>query len=58
VPNGDGGFMSVQSWIFQNLYLPWLPGPKAASLAFAVTFVIIWLGILWVLYRRRIFFKV
>ncbi len=58
VPNGDGGFMSIQSWIFRNFYLPWLPGPKAASLAFAVTFVIIWLGILWVLYRRRIFFKV
>ena len=58
VPNGEGGYMSVQSWVYRNLYLSWIPEPRAASLAFAVTFVLLWLGILTILYRRRIFFKV
>jgi predicted acyltransferase len=58
VPNGEGGHMSVQSWVFRNAYLSWIGEPRLASLAFAVTFVLVWLGILWVLYRRRIFFKV
>ena len=58
VPNGEGGYMSVQSWVYRHWYLSWIPEPKAASLAFAVTFVLVWLAILAVLYRRRIFFKV
>ena len=58
VPNGEGGFMSVQSWVYRNLYLSWIGAPRLASLAFAVTFVLFWLGILTLLYRRRIFFKV
>jgi predicted acyltransferase len=29
-----------------------------ASLLFALSFVLLWFGILWVLYRRRIFLKV
>lgn len=58
VPNGEGGYTSIQSWIYRNLYLSWITAPQAASLAFAVTFVLFWLGILTILYRRRIFFKV
>ncbi|HSJ62439.1 MAG TPA: DUF5009 domain-containing protein [Gemmatimonadaceae bacterium] len=58
VPNGEGGYMSVQSWVFRNVYSSWIGEPRLASLAFAVSFVVVWLGILSVLYRRRIFFKV
>jgi predicted acyltransferase len=58
IPVGGGEYVSVQSWIYRNLYLSWIGIPKLASLAFAVTFVLFWLGVLTVLYRRRVFFKV
>jgi predicted acyltransferase len=58
VPGGDGGWMSLQGWIFRNGYASWIASAKLASLAFAVTFVLVWLGILSALYRRRIFLKV
>jgi predicted acyltransferase len=53
----DGATVSLQSAIYQSLYASWLP-PRLASLAFAFSFVLLWLGILWVLYKRRIFLKV
>jgi predicted acyltransferase len=57
VPTGDGTTISLQSWIFQNIFLTWLP-PYRASLAFAICFILVWLGLMWVLYRRKIFIKV
>jgi predicted acyltransferase len=53
----DGKRQSIQSAIYQAVYLPWLP-PRVASLAFAITFVLFWLGILTIMYRRKIFLKV
>jgi predicted acyltransferase len=49
--------IALQAWIYQTLYASWL-APRNASLLFAITFVLVWLAILWVLYRRRIFVKV
>ena len=53
----QGKLQSIQSVIHQTLFLSWLP-PRAASLAFAVTFVLFWLGVLTVMYRRNIVLKV
>ena len=53
----EGETIALQSWLFQRGYASWLP-PEVASLAFAVTFVLVWLAILWPLYRRRIVFRV
>ena len=52
-----GKSQSIQSVIYQSVFLPWLP-PRVASLAFALTFVLFWLGILTVMYRRNIILKV
>lgn len=52
-----GKSQSIQSVIYQSVFLPWLP-PRVASLAFALTFVLFWLGILTVMHRRNIFLKV
>ena len=52
-----GSNVSLQSAIHQSLFASWL-APRNASLAFAICFVLLWLGILWLLYRRRIFLKV
>jgi predicted acyltransferase len=53
----DGRPIALQAWIYQSLYASWL-APNNASLLFAVTFVVVWLAILWALYQRRIFIKV
>jgi predicted acyltransferase len=48
---------TARGWIYENAYLPWL-SPLNASLAFALTFVLVWLGVMTIFYRRRIFIKV
>src|SRR5258705_4054596 len=49
--------ISLQGWIFQKLFLPWA-SPINASLAYAIVFVLLWLGLMWILYARKIFIKV
>ena len=53
----DGRPIALQAWLYHTLYASWL-APRNASLLFAITFVLVWLGILWALYQRRIFVKV
>jgi predicted acyltransferase len=53
----QGKSVAIQDAIYQIVFLPWLP-PRVASLAFAVSFVLLWYGILTVLYRRNIILKV
>jgi predicted acyltransferase len=53
----NGKPTAVQDAIYQSVFLPWLP-ERVASLAFAITFVLLWYGILLVLYRRKIILKV
>lgn len=53
----DGTKVSLGSWIYDNLFASWA-SPVNASLAFAIVFVLVWLGLMWVLFRRKIFIKV
>jgi predicted acyltransferase len=55
--NYDGKPIALEAAIYQGAFLSWLD-PVNASLAFALTFVLFWFGILYVLYRNKIFFKV
>jgi predicted acyltransferase len=57
LPGADGKPVALQTVIFKNLFLSWA-SPINASLAFAVCFVLVWLGLMWLLYRRNIFIKV
>ncbi len=57
IPTAAGTSISLHSWIFQNIFLSWLP-PYRASLAFAISYILVWLGLMWILYRRKIFIKV
>lgn len=52
-----GERVPIQRVLYERAYASWL-APRNASLLFAVTFVLLWAGILGVLHRRRIFFKV
>jgi predicted acyltransferase len=53
----DGKEISLQQWTFNNIYLSVL-SPINASLAYAISFILVWLFLMWLLYRRRIFIKV
>jgi predicted acyltransferase len=53
---GSGG-VSVKGWIYEELFVPWA-GPLNGSLAFAISYVLAWLAIMWIFYRRRIFIKI
>ena len=55
--NYQGHSVALQDAIYQIVFLPWLP-PRVASLAFALSFVLLWYGIIKVLYRRNIILKV
>jgi predicted acyltransferase len=52
-----GVAVPLQTLIYENLFASWA-APKNASLAYAVTTVLFWLGVMTLLYRRRIFIKV
>ena len=56
LPWGSGQ-ISLQGWIFNKLFLSWAD-PVNASLAFALAFVLVWLGLMWLLYSRKWIIKV
>jgi len=54
VPGTD---LVLKTWLYNNLFASWL-SPINASLAFALAFVLLWLGLMWILYWRKIYIKV
>jgi len=57
LPSVDGKTISLQKAIFDNVFLP-LASPINASLLYAISFILFWLFLMWLLYRKRIFIKV
>jgi predicted acyltransferase len=57
VSASDGKEITLQQWIFQTFFLSWAH-PINASLAYAVSFILFWLFLMWLLYRRRMYIKV
>jgi predicted acyltransferase len=57
VTAADGTKVPLGYWIYNNLFVSWA-SPINASLAFAIVFVLVWLGLMWILYQRKIFIKV
>jgi len=57
VPGPEGSSISLQQWIFTNIFLP-LGSPINASLMYAICFILVWLFLMWLLYRKRIYIKV
>ncbi|MCA1817382.1 MAG: DUF5009 domain-containing protein [Acidobacteria bacterium] len=48
---------NLQTYIYQHAFASWL-SPNNASLAFAVCFILLWLGLMGILYRKKIYIKV
>ena len=51
------GLVQMQPWIFRRLFLSWA-SPINASLAYAIAFILLWLILMWLLYRKEIYIKV
>ena len=53
VPDGAGQSRALQAVLYEHLFAPWLK-PAAASLAWALGNVLLWLAAMWALYRKGI----
>ena len=49
--------ISLKQYLYNNLFASWLT-PINASLAWAICFVSVFLGLMWILYAKKIFIKV
>ena len=54
---GGGEGVPLKTWVYEHVFASWA-GPLNGSLAFAVSYVMLWLGLIWILYLRRIFIKI
>jgi predicted acyltransferase len=57
VASGDGARITLHALLYQRLFAP-LATPVNASLAWAAAYLLVWLGLMELLYRRRIFIRV
>jgi predicted acyltransferase len=53
----DGTRVNSRVWMYETFYTPYF-SPVNASLAGAITFILIWLAILWWMFKRKIIVKV
>jgi predicted acyltransferase len=57
----DGARIPLRTWIYVHAYASWAGqwfGAASASLLYAASYVLLWLGLMWILYARRIFINV
>jgi predicted acyltransferase len=53
----EGKEITLQQFIFNNAFLSWM-SPVNASLWYAISYILFWLFLMWLLYRKQIFIKV
>lgn len=53
----EGKSITLQQFLFNNLFLSWA-SPINASLMYAIAFILVWLFLMWLLYRKKIYIKV
>lgn len=57
IPVADGKTQNPLGWIYAHAFEPLFTSPYNASLAFAIAYVMLILGLTWILYWRKIFIK-
>ena len=50
---GDTARTSLHGWLYGHMFAPWA-SPVNASLAYAIAYLALWLGVLWLLERSQI----
>ena len=54
---GSGEGTSLYTWLYEQLFRSWA-GELNGSLAFAVSYVLFWLALMWILDAKRIYLKI
>lgn len=57
IPTGEGAEISLKKGAYEYIFQP-LAGPVNGSMLFALATVLLWLGLLWILFRKRWFVKI
>jgi predicted acyltransferase len=57
IVQADTGTLTLHALLYRRLFAPWA-SPVNASLAWAIAYLLVWLGVMGLLYRRRIFIRV
>jgi predicted acyltransferase len=57
VTQPNGARLTLRRYIFERYFLS-VASPVDASLLYAIAYVLFWLAIITILYRRRIFIKI
>ncbi|WP_461050170.1 acyltransferase family protein [Spirosoma arcticum] len=58
VAGAGGSPVGLKEYLYQTLIAPPFTDPRNASLAGALTFVLIWFVVLWLMYRKNVIIKV
>jgi predicted acyltransferase len=58
ITNAKGEEVNSQTWMYKNLIVSVFSNPYHASLVGALTVITVWLGILWVMYEKKMIVKV
>ena len=56
VTNMSGKEVALKTYLYESFFVPFF-SPMNASLIWALTYVLIWLGLMWILYWKKIFIK-
>ena len=57
LPRANGSMGNLQTFIFDHFFASWT-SPINASLFYALTYILFWLLLMWLLYRKNIYIKV
>ncbi|MDW7681346.1 MAG: heparan-alpha-glucosaminide N-acetyltransferase domain-containing protein, partial [bacterium] len=55
--SADGSSIALKSWLYQNVFQSWA-GDYFGSLLYPILFNLIFLGLMWILYSKKIFIKI
>lgn len=53
----DGRTVALKTYLYEGFFVP-VASPVNASLLFAVSYVLFWLAMMWLLYRKQVFLKI
>jgi len=58
ITEDDGRIVNGYTWLYQHVFVPLSSEPKISSLLFALSHIVLYWMIGWVLYKKKIFIKV
>lgn len=54
----DGSEITLSSYLYKTLFASWAGVNEFSSLLYPIVYLLLWLGIMWILYRKNIFVKI